>query len=696
MKQDIFTNYFPTDWQRVLFRNCGKVPLAALADLLGTDGQTLRAEAEKLGLGGIGEDASWRKKGYVTLIRSNWHILPDRDIAQLLGIGDEAYRAILREDDFLSVKLGEKTECAAPVYAPLTEAQERETARIGALIRSVYRKKRAKPFDFYPPEPPPASLFRVPRGERILYSYSSLFGDLLDSGDFSAYSDECLLRLRGRGVTGVWIYGMLQKLSPCPFDGSLSEGYERRRKNLAALAAQCKKYGLGVYLYLNEPRALPAGKLPAAYAGAEKDGFVAFCMQKQASCEYLMQAVCGLMKAVPDLAGILTITMSENYTHCFSRGRAHCGHCAARPQDTAAEINNLICRGVKSAGSSARVIANLWGWSPFMNWDEEMMREGIAALDKDIEVMCVSEYGKKFCVGGTESEVIDYSLSQPGPSEVSRRALEYAASLGHKVWAKIQLNNSWECSSVPFVPVFYLQAKHLDALARMGIENFMLSWTLGGYPSPVVSLASRCAAGRGCDPDGWLAEEYGEEAPRVGAAARIFSSAFEKYPFSVDVLYKSPVTLGPGLLWQRKKIPLAPGMVCFPYDAAEEYSRPYGKEKFASLMEDLAREWQKGLALLPQREEIKFRQLYAYAAACRCHFLSAALYTRFVTEKQKGFPNRREVLSLLRREYENVLALYALTCEDACIGFEASNHYFYDENTLLEKLVCLQTLLEGF
>ena len=694
--QNQFQNDFPTRWQQVLFRNYGKVPARILARLLGMDTQTLTEEAKKMGLGGVSEDETWIRKGYVTIIRSNWDLLPESAIAQLLGTDEGSYRMILREDDFLSVKLGKKIRCTVPVYAPLTEEQEQETRRIGTFVKGVYCPKQVQPFDFYAHSGPCSPLSASETGERVIYSYSSLFGNLLDSGDFSSYSDDYLKRLRDRGITGVWIYGQLQKLSPCPFNEELSRGYEKRRKNLALLTAWCKKYKIGLYLYLNEPRAVPASKLSDAFYGQEKDGCAALCMRKSASQEYLEEAVRSLLVAVPELRGVITITMSENYTHCFSRGKTHCERCKdCCPQDIAATVNNLIYRGVKKSGSSARVIANLWGWSPFMNWDEQMLWEGIDRMEKGIEVMCVSEYGKKFSVCGVESEVIDYSVSHPGPSEISRKTWEYARKKGHKVWAKIQLNNSWECSAVPFIPVFPLQAEHLNALSSLHIENYMLSWTLGGYPSPLLSLVNFCKGGK-CDLEGWLKAECGEEAERIRAATEQFAAAFRNYPFSVEVLYKSPVTIGPGLLWQKRSVPLSPGMVCFPYDAVEEYSAPYGAERYALLMDKLAEEWGEGIKLLPQKESSRFKQLYRCAVACQSHFLSAALYTRFVLHKQRGFADRKAVLDLLEREYKNVLRLYRLTSEDASIGFEASNHYFYDENILLEKLIRLKGLADCF
>jgi hypothetical protein len=54
------------------------------------------------------------------------------------------------------------------------------------------------------------------------------------------------------GVTGVWLHGVLSELSPYPFDPARSVGYEARRANMKALIERCRKYGISLYLYLND------------------------------------------------------------------------------------------------------------------------------------------------------------------------------------------------------------------------------------------------------------------------------------------------------------------------------------------------------------------------------------------------------------------------------------------------------------
>ena len=155
-----------TDWQTVIFRNYGMVPDEALAKVLGTDVQTVRRNAEKLGLKHRNCNADWVKKGFVTIFRNNWDLLPEEEIRTLLGVNGREYASLLEEYDFLSVKLGKKPETAKPVYKPLTAEEEarkgdrRKIPRAGSqavrflcgqpvrLVRAARRKRHRRPVCF--------------------------------------------------------------------------------------------------------------------------------------------------------------------------------------------------------------------------------------------------------------------------------------------------------------------------------------------------------------------------------------------------------------------------------------------------------------------------------------------------------------------------------------------------------------------
>ncbi len=62
------------------------------------------------------------------------------------------------------------------------------------------------------------------------------------------------------------------------------------------------------------------------------------------------------------------------------------------------------------------------------------------------------------------------------------RHWQVARQHGLKTVAKVQFNNTWELSSVPYLPVMDLVAEHCSRLSKVGVDGLMLSWSVGGYP----------------------------------------------------------------------------------------------------------------------------------------------------------------------------------------------------------------------
>ena len=46
---------------------------------------------------------------------------------------------------------------------------------------------------------------------------------------------------------------------------------------------------------------------------------------------------------------------------------------------------------------------------------------------------------------------------------------------------------------MPYLPVMDLVAEHCHNLASAGVDGMMLSWSLGGYPSPNLEIAAASA-----------------------------------------------------------------------------------------------------------------------------------------------------------------------------------------------------------
>ena len=215
-KLDLYT---PTAWQTVILRNVGLVSDEKLAEVLGTDAQTVRCEAERLGIGKITYDPNWKKLGYINIIKNNWHLLPYEQLLALLEMSKEELAYCLKEDDFLDIKLGAFKAAADELkYSPLTDDEIKETERIADIIRSEFIEKYATPFDFYSGDPISHDKKKESRSDfdKIVYSYSMLYGDTFLEGD-EIVPDDLLRRLRAVGVNGLWMQGVLSKLSPYPF-----------------------------------------------------------------------------------------------------------------------------------------------------------------------------------------------------------------------------------------------------------------------------------------------------------------------------------------------------------------------------------------------------------------------------------------------------------------------------------------------
>ena len=97
-----------------VWRNWGLASPDKLAKLLGASAGDVAAMAESMGLPPAAAiPVEQKSRGYITLIRRNWHLLPYDQLLELLEMTPEQLAFSLREDDFLWVKLGYlKPKCA--------------------------------------------------------------------------------------------------------------------------------------------------------------------------------------------------------------------------------------------------------------------------------------------------------------------------------------------------------------------------------------------------------------------------------------------------------------------------------------------------------------------------------------------------------------------------------------------------------
>ncbi len=739
--------HFPDRLHAFVWRNWECVDAARMADVVGTTPENIRAIGRSMGLPDnptIGPEMLQRN--YICIIRRNWHLLPYDQLLKLLDWDEERLVYTLREDDFLWTKLGGlKPQCDPIRYTSPSEAVEKRCAGIKAIVEKYFGDELSKPteprFAFLndlsaavPSSNPQSAIRNSQSHPRFLYSYFAVYGDPLLNPQLDPFPDGLLQRLAEAGVNGVWLHTVLRQLAPSPIFPEFGKDHEVRLTNLQKLVTRARRFGINVYLYMNEPRAMQADFFenhPEVRGIAENDHFTMCTSQPQVR-QWLTDSLAYVFKNVPDLGGVFTITASENLTNCASHFHKElCPRCSKRTHaEIIAEVNTAIAAGVRAGRPEAKVIA--WDWG----WPDQEAEATINALPADVYLMSVSEWSKPITRGGVSSTVDEYSISAVGPGPRATRHWAIAKKRGLKTLAKVQVNCTWELSAVPWLPVMNLVAEHMKNLTTADIDGLMLSWTLGGYPSPNLRIVQKLI-----DRPGEMTvekalketavERYGPAAaPDVLKAWAAFSKAFSEFPYSPVFLYDGPMQVGPANLLYAKPSGYAATMVGIPYDDLERWRGVYPAEVLATQLEKVAAGWQTGLKHLHEVVELsdipateRDKNVRAASAsewsaiagdlrlaeAAFLHFKSAANQVRFIIARnsklpattqptaQRGNPLHADetLRTILGDEVQLARRLFTLTRRDSRVGFEASNHYYYLPLDLVEKVVNCEMILKA-
>ena len=83
-----------------------------------------------------------------------------------------------------------------------------------------------------------------------------------------------------------------------------------------------------------------------------------------------------------------------------------------------------------------------------------------------------------------------------------------------------------------------------------------------------------------------------------------------------------------------------------------------------------------------------------YAETAYLHFQADVLQTKFSYFKRDIEKYKSEITELLREEKECIVRLLAILAERPAVGYETSNHYFYNESNLTEKILNIEKIKE--
>lgn len=388
----------------------------------------------------------------------------------------------------------------------------------------------------------------------------------------AAYTDAELERIAAAGFNAIWVHGLLRNLvttSVFPEFGRRADAHQAAMNTLVERAA---RHGVKVFIYMQPPRAVAATdafweKHGDIGGSVEKwrepqTGFIdmrSLCTSTGKVRAFLRESSESLTRGIPGLGGLILITASEYPSHCWARrGRVidemghptpfrkpDCPRCAERsPGEVVSEIIGLVRDGAKAGDPGVELIAWNWSWNAY---EADPSPGIIRALQRDVLLMADFERGGHKTILGQERVIDEYSLSYIGPSQRFTAVRECAAEAGIRVMAKLQIGTTHELATVPNLPLIGNLMAKARYCRRNDLCGFVGCWNFGNRLS-----ANTAAFNFGLTEDTFddsreamerFAASYfpGSDPARVADGWETFGKAMDHYPFSIPLLYSSPV-----------------------------------------------------------------------------------------------------------------------------------------------------------
>jgi len=513
---------------------------------------------------------------------------------------------------------------------------------------------------------------------RILrVSDSDYFSDEpMESPD--THSDKRLSHLARIGYDGVWIHAELRELAPTALFAGFVKDAEKRRERLRLTARRARKHGIGIWLYLNEPRAYPQShpfwdKHPECKGAPGKDNAIAWkrgsewlktysmCLSAPRVREFLEEATCQLFTEIPELAGALVITAAEHSTHCYSHAyrkpgaKADCPRCADRsPLEMPVEVARAMKAGLDASKTNATVAIWTWAWNGYGPAPQPFILDRLP----DVPLLSDFERGQPAELLGKKFLVDEYSLAIVGPSQ---QFLDYANAWkpsGREIWMKLQVTSTHELATVPNLPVPGILYQKIANAHDLGVKGAMGTWTMGDEYTLNASAAGKLLSHEGKFPskDEFLRDLAAEyfEAPlaasdidRLIAAWAKFEAAMQYYPSTMAFVYHGPINYAPAFPWRLKRqmTMTARSWTTDAWGDNLEYAAvPFTLAEIAKLLTLLSEEWDAGVALCEEAlapfagDHPKVRAEWDTAAACGLFFRSCAHLHAFTDAVERQAP----------------------------------------------------------
>ncbi|HOZ46462.1 MAG TPA: hypothetical protein PLO37_10810 [Candidatus Hydrogenedentes bacterium] len=531
--------------------------------------------------------------------------------------------------------------------------------------------------------------------------------ELLDDVDY--YPGDYLNRLAHDGVNGLWLtieFGDICRTSLMP---GCDPHREQRLEKLRKTVAKCRRYGIKVFLFCIEPRAMePAHPLLKEHPEIGSKPFSGnsrlFCPFSDAAQTYLYEAVNGVFMEVPGLGGLINISFGERPTTCLSgvdgNWRVACPVCAEKQLGEILEASlGAMERGMHDANPDAKLIS--WLYVPGNGTGADRPFDPLVGIAQHTPHGVICQYnfesdGVKVQLG-KERFAGDYWLSYTGPSAAFERVAAGVAEAGGEMGAKIQACCSHEVATVPYVPVPGLLYPKYRAMRRLGVTSVMQCWYFGNTPCVMNRAAATVLpfASEDLSEDAFLEElarrDWGPaDAGQVVQAWRLFAEAYDNYPLTNAFQFYGP--MHDGIAWPLHLKPvnrnLSPTWRSdYPVSGDRIGECFHGSHSFAEALElcrRMSETWHQGLdhlrPLKPRTagDSARLNDI-TVAEALDLQFRSGYNILRFYDLREQllygGAVPKADVLDELRaivaEEIDNATKLIALCGENPFLGFHS-------------------------
>lgn len=542
----------------------------------------------------------------------------------------------------------------------------------------------------------------------------------------ATHTDARLAEVAGMGFDGVWLHAELRELAPTSLYQAYVQQVAERRASLRRAAQRARTHGLGIWLYLNEPRGYPQShpfwaEHPECRGQPASDTAIAWrrgkewfqvysmCLSTAAIRGFLRDATRELFQAVPELAGAFVITASEHPTHCYSHlGRIpsrqlDCPRCRDRsPLDMTVEVARAMQDGLNAAGTGAQLAMWTWSWDTLAPDPQTPLMQ---ALPPEVALLSDFERGEPVERAGKRILVDEYSFAITGPSERFRAYA--AASSVLPVWAKLQVNATHELATVPNIPAVGTLYEKVAAARAAGVRGVLASWLFAISPTLNSFATGRLLAHDGPLPPRdtflrTLARDYFGSATGDGEVAQVvdawnrFGDAMRRFPSTIAFLYRAPTNYAPAYPWtvERAHTPMARSWTSEPWgDDLEQAATPFTLAEIATLLGDVATVWETGMVsyrralaslaapaalvspvspvspALATEPQVHARQELDVAEACGLFFRSCAGRYAFAAAVARQAP-ATELRAIIQEEVATCEAVLPLVRRDGRIGWQ--------------------------